>query len=522
MSRWWLGWLLLLAGCPSSSGAPGEPAPSATATPTPSLSAGAPPLSPCPALDRGITGETLRRHLDNLTQVAKQYGGDRSRASGGFDASVAYVMHELEAAGLAPRRDAFDVPASSVLGPGALAVTSPTRRAFLPGRRRLTAGEFTPLRGSPPGDVTAEIAAVGVSLGPGNRSASGCTLDAFGDGAKSRVAGKIALMQRGTCPFAEKVRNAETAGAVAALVFNQGDAPDRRGLLGGGLDGRGVDHGITIPALFVTAGVGEQLLAMLARSPVEVHLAADTAHRVDRVHNVVLDVPGERGGEVLIVGAHLDSVDEGPGMNDNASGVAAVLEIARQLGGCASRRGIRLAFWGAEEEGLLGSTAYVSSLTSEQIAAARGYINLDMLAAPNHAFMLTDGDGSQFAPAAPGTSGELEAFFRDDFATREEPLLEVRYVSRSDDKPFYDAGIGVVMLGAGYDGVKNAKEAALFGGSAGKRYDPCYHRACDDMKNVNLDALTVITHAVARAVHHFGVRGEGLTRAGRASRGGWP
>jgi Zn-dependent M28 family amino/carboxypeptidase len=504
---------LLLAACSTSRGE--ELA--ATSSSTTEVDAAAPdaaapePLKPCPNIEAEITREALKRHLENFLQVAKQHDGNRSRPSGGYRASVAYVLSELRDAGLEPTREGFAVPTFEVVGPGVLEMTRPTKRSFLPARNRLRTGEFTPLNGSPPGEVAAVVAAVGIELGLGNQSESGCAALDFGDEAgASRVAGKIALLQRGGCPFVEKVRNAQSAGAHAVLVFNQGDSARRRGLLDGSLDGRGPRHGINIPALFTTTPVAEQLLAAMKTAPVEVRLAADTSSHVDQVHNVILDIPGERKDEVLIFGAHLDSVERGPGMNDNASGAAALIAIARQLRGCKLQRSVRFAWWGAEEEGLLGSTAYVASLTTAQLEAARGYVNLDMLAAPNFAFMLTDGDGSKTGTAAPRTSGELEAFFQRDFAKQEQPLVEVPYAGRSDDKPFYEAGIGVVMLGAGYDGKKSAKQAAAFGGRAGQPFDPCYHKACDDMTNVNIDALETVVRSVARSVQHFGVDGRGL------------
>jgi Zn-dependent M28 family amino/carboxypeptidase len=473
-----------------------------------------PPPVPCPELGGLVDAAKLKRHLDNFMQIAKQHDGNRSREAGGYQASVAYVMHQLDEAGLSPKRSAFDVRSFEILGPGALVMTKPEKRAFLPGRNRLRTGDFTPVRGSPPGSVTAEVAAVEVDLGLGNRSESGCEAHHFDDGAGgSLVDGKIALLQRGRCPFVDKVRNAQTAGARAVVVFNQGDTAKRRGLLAGSLEGRGPDPGIVIPVVLTTTPVGEQLVAATGRGPVELHVATDTSSELVRLHNVIVDVPGKRDSEVLVVGGHLDGVPRGPGINDNASGSAALIELARPLAGCRPVRTLRFAWWGAEEEGLLGSTAWVNSLGEQQHATLLGYVNLDMIASPNHAFMLTDGDGSKTGSPAPSTAGELEAFLRRDFDGHDLPLLEVDYAGRSDDKPFYDAGIGTVMLGAGYDEEKTPAQAALFGGKVSQPFDPCYHRACDDLDNVDLDVLTVITAAVARAIQHFGVRGEGLDSA---------
>src|SRR5690606_12299741 len=128
----------------------------------------APELRVCLRIDERITEAGLKRQLDNLHQVAKQHDGNRSRESGGYAASVNYVIAELRDAGLSPRREGFGVAAFEQLGPGVLEVTQPQPRRFLPGRNRLRTGEFTPLSGSPPGEVTAEIAAVGIELGLGN------------------------------------------------------------------------------------------------------------------------------------------------------------------------------------------------------------------------------------------------------------------------------------------------------------------------------------------------------------------
>ncbi len=492
------------AGSPSSATtAPGGPTPTASTV----------ELHPCPKLDDGITKPSLRRHLEILHAVARRHGGNRSRESGGFEASVDYVLAELSRAGWVAELHKVWIPAFEVHGPGALVMTRPRKRAYLPARKSRADGEFTPVNGTPPGDVTAEVVAAGVALGRGNDSRSGCSLSDFDDGGgASIVAHKIALLQRGHCPFVDKVRNAQSAGARGVLIFNQGDTARRRGLIAGSLDARGPRHGVRIPALFTTTAVGEGLLMAMQRGPVELHIAADTAWRLESVHNVILDVPGV-SDDVLIVGAHLDSVAHGPGMNDNASGSATLLEVARQLKDCQLARGVRFAWWAAEEEGLVGSTAYVSSLSDAQLRTTRGYINLDMLAAPNFAFMLTDGDGSKTGVAGPAGSGGLEAFFRKDFASRSTSLLEVAYAGRSDDKPFLAAGVGVVMLGAGYDGTKTAEQVGLFGGTAGKPIDPCYHRACDDLQNLSLEALEVLARSVARAVQHFVVNGADIRGA---------
>lgn len=475
-------------------------------------SAQAPLPPPCPAVAERLSKATLEPHLAELLDIAKRHGGNRAHGTQGYDASVRYVVDVLAAAGLTARVESHDVPEFRLAGPGVLEVTRPLHRSFRAAGKG-AAGEYVTLAGSPSGDVTAELAAVAIELGRGNTSESGCAFGHFDDGAgKSLVAGKIALLQRGGCRFVDKLRNASAAGAVGALVFNQGDSVERLGLVAGGLDTSHPDTSVVIPAAFMTTAAALELLRLLDAGPVEVHLGADTAWHRERVDDVILDVPGARDDEVFMLGAHLDSVPEGPGINDNASGSVALLAIARELGGCSGARRLRFAWWGAEELGLLGSSAYLRALSDANTARVRGYVNLDMIAAPNHAYSLADGDGSKTGKRGPASSGELEAFFRQDFAAQKIPLLEGPFIQRSDDKPFYDAGIGVAMLSAGFDEIKTGPEVALFGGTAGARHDPCYHRPCDDLGNINFTALETITRSVARAVHHFAIEGRGLAR----------
>ena len=127
-----------------------------------------------------------------------------------------------------------------------------------------------------------------------------------------------------------------------------------------------------------------------------------------------------------MLGAHLDSVAAGPGINDNGSGTAALLEIAEQL----AKKRVRLtnqvafAFWGAEENGLVGSTYFVEHLSPAQKARVMANLNFDMLASPNFVRFVRDGDLSDtadpgegvFAPAARPGSAAIEAVFARYFA----------------------------------------------------------------------------------------------------------
>ena len=478
------------------------------------------PLAPaCGAFDGVVGREAMVAHLRRLEAIAEDHGGNRAALTEGYDASVAYVKQVLEAAHLKVTTQRFSMPVFRQLGPGTLEVVAPKRRVFRPAKsqRRVAASpgaEHTVLRSSPPGDVTAELVGIDLPLARGAPSTSGCEASDFLAAAEppgaSLVKGKIALMRRGGCPFGQKVRNAEAAGAVGALVVNEGGASaEKRGLIAGELADK-PDHGLHIPALFATNAVGVELARLLGEGPVELHLVADTEWRVGHVDNVLSEVPGRRRAEVLMFGAHLDSVEEGPGINDNGSGSAALLEIARPFGACTPERTLRFAWWGAEEPGLIGSDHYVAHLAADEKARIRGYVNLDMLASPNHVYELADGDGSRFGKRGPGSSAELEQFFHDDLAAAGVPFVEIAFHFRSDYRAFHRAGIGVAELDAGADDKKTPAQVARFGGVAGQILDPCYHKACDQLAHLDLDVLGTIAGSVARLAWHFGAAGEGL------------
>jgi Zn-dependent M28 family amino/carboxypeptidase len=206
-----------------------------------------------------------------------------------------------------------------------------------------------------------------------------------------------------------------------------------------------------------------------------------------------------------MVGAHLDSVQRGPGIQDNGSGSAAILEVALQLAKVKPRNKLRFAWWGAEESGLLGSTAYVDGLPESERVKIALYLNFDMVGSPNHVFGIYDGDDSDAEGAGPGPLGsaQIEKVFESFYQRRGLPFKGTDFSGRSDYGPFIEIGVPAGGLFTGAEGIKTAEEAALFGGTAGQQYDPCYHLACDTFANVNLTALDVNADAVAFATLQF-------------------
>jgi aminopeptidase S len=204
-----------------------------------------------------------------------------------------------------------------------------------------------------------------------------------------------------------------------------------------------------------------------------------------------------RGAEegVVMLGAHLDSVVAGPGINDNGSGVAALLVIAEQLHELpAPRRTVRFAFWGAEEGGPFGSAAYVDALDPDDRARIVAYLNFDMLASPNAVRFVYDEAG-----AAPGSQELTDRFVvaLEQAGLAWEPIdLE----GDSDHGPFIEAGIPTGGLFSGGIEPLTVSQAEVSGAVAGEPADACSHRACDTIDNVDVGTLEEMARVIARVL----------------------
>ena len=293
------------------------------------------------ALARAITPGHLKAHLEALEAVAERNKGTRAVGTPGYSESVAYVVRQLRAAGLRPRQKTFAFQYFRETKPTVFERVSPGLVRYARNR------DFLTMRYSGGGNVTAPVDSVGGSSGCADSDFSG-----FPHGA-------VALMRRGGCPFSQKAGAAQAVGASAALIANDG-LPGRTAPLSATLFGQGV----RIPVLVVSSNVGSELTRLAQVGTVRVHLDLSVETTRAKAANVIADLPGRTSG-VILLGGHLDSVANGPGINDNGSGTAAVLEIARQARRLHVRpkHGLRFAFWGAEELGLVGSRSYVQSLS---------------------------------------------------------------------------------------------------------------------------------------------------------------
>jgi len=463
-------------------------------------------------LTKAVTAEGVLDHLEALQAVADANGGNRASGLPGYKASVDYVVGQLREAGYTPQVQAFTFDYFEENSE--LIRVSPNPRTFVNGTDFL---RNTFDSGTPEGTATGPLVPVDLVLnpsGPANSSSSGCEAADFA----GFTAGSVALVQRGTCGFNVKVLNAQAAGASAVIVMNEGQ-PGRTGLV----NMIGDATGLTIPAVFTTYEAGSNLaLTPGATVTVKVDFVADER----TTYNVIAETRSGNDDNVVMAGAHLDSVQDGPGINDNGSGSAALLETAIQMAKVKSANTVRFAWWGAEESGLLGSEHYVGQLSEEEKNDIALYLNFDMVASPNSMFGVYDGDNSG-GTAAPGFipagSAQIEDVFERFYTQRGEPFQDSEFSGRSDYGPFIAVGIPAGGLFTGAEVPKTAAEAALYGGVAGAAFDPCYHQFCDNLRgdgqnaalyaqlredyelvgNINVDALDVNADAIATAVLTF-------------------
>jgi aminopeptidase Y len=447
-----------------------------------------PHKDPVRDLVKAVSGKNVTKHLQVLQAIAKVNTNTRVSGTRGFDLSRDYVAGRLRAAGYRVTVQPFEFLFEGYRTPPVLRRTSPDPKTYTYG----FFSDYVAMGDSPAGSVSGQTQAVDLVLPPGeaaNSSSSGCEASDF-DGF---VAGRIALMQRGTCNFRVKVDNAMAAGASGAIVFNEGQEGrteiDLNPVLGG--------PGVTIPSFFTSFAVGAELAATAGTS---VTMNWDPISETRTTYNVIAETKKGDPNNVVMAGAHLDSVQEGPGINDNGSGSAGILEVALQFAKTKPKNKVRFAFWGAEEFGLLGSQHYVDALTPEEREKITLYLNFDMIGSPNYTFGIYDGDGDAFGTAGPEGSAQIEEDFEKFYTGRRLPFTATAFTGRSDYGAFIAAGIPAGGLFTGAEVLKTEEEAAIFGGTAGIPLDPCYHSACDTIKNISAKALDVNADAIATLV----------------------
>ncbi|KAK7961746.1 uncharacterized protein PG986_002571 [Apiospora aurea] len=316
------------------------------------------------------------------------------------------------------------------------------------------------------------------------------------------LAGNIALVLRGSCDFSKKAFLAKSAGAAAAIVYN--NVP---GSVAGTL---GSPSESNAPIVGISQEEGEAIRAAL---PLVMDLSVESIVENRTNYNVVAETKQGDKDNVLVLGGHSDSVYEGPGINDDGSGSVGIWAVALALTGFRVKNAVRFAFWGAEEFGKLGSYYYVKQLnqTAEaEIAKIRAYLNFDMIASPNYVYGIYDGDGSAFNFSGPAGSDVLERDFEDFFKANGLPSVPSVFSGRSDYAGFIENGIPSGGLFTGAEVLKTAEEALLFGGEAGAPLDANYHQAGDTVANLDHGAFLTNTRAIANSVAKYAISWAGL------------
>ncbi len=427
------------------------------------------------SLHSKVTTDAMMAHLTKLQDIANADNGTRAVGTPGYEASVDYVVDTL-------RHSGFDVQTPEF-----------SARVFHGDKPEMTVGgrpvearalEFS--LGTPPEGVSGPLVAVAAG------ESSGCSGNDYGT---LSVRGAVVLVDRGTCPFAQKEEAAAKHGAVAMIVADNVDEQQMGGTLG-------PDTEVKIPVVSVTRSVGVQLRGQ--PGPTTIKLKASVQNF--KARNVIAQTKTGSSTDVVMAGAHLDSVPEGPGINDDGSGVAAILETAVQLGSSPPvRNAVRFGFWGAEELGLIGSRNYVESLDLAGLKDIALYLNFDMLASPNPGYFTYDGDQSLPAdargrPVVPEGSGGIERTFIAYLKSAGKTAQDTSFDGRSDYDGFTLAGVPAGGLFSGAEGKMSADQAKLWGGTADQPFDPNYHQKTDTLDHIDRTSLGINGGGVAYAV----------------------
>jgi Zn-dependent M28 family amino/carboxypeptidase len=490
--------LTLVVGCTSPRPPTLPPAPTSTAslTPTPTpTQAPTPGLTPTPTVEPtrtaspqpppattggdprpplGAPADEIGAHLDALSHIARSNAGIRAAGTPGYDGSVDYVADQLQRMFYDARRVPFEFTFFDEAEPVKLVVgdqqwSGPEwLHAMLYSASGDAAGALQPVR----------LTEDGVSIDTG-----GCDPGDWSD----FVAGHIALLANGPCYRRDQVLLAQDAGAIAVIaLYPHWEANQtRRPTL---LD----PDGITIPAIVAGSEPSSALLAAAAAGG-SAQVTSEVTMTPKTIDNVIAQLGPPDSDTVVMLGGHLDSVLDGPGINDNGSGVATLLWIAHELLIHGPAVSVRIGFWGAEEFGDLGSAAYVSDLNQDELARIKAYINLDMVGSPNPVRYVYD-DAS-----APAGSDQLTQALLDALAAAGKPGSPVDLGAGSDHYNFELAGIPSSGVFSGLAPLTES-DVALFGGELGSPADACYHLGCDDRANVSIDSAVTLGSAVVKVV----------------------
>lgn len=316
----------------------------------------------------------------------------------------------------------------------------------------------------------------------------GCNISDYPE----NLIGNIALIKRGSCSFGDKAILAAAKGAVASIIFNNEDGSIRGTL---GVPPKGVK---VSPCVGIDLKEGEYYSELIKSGNVlNATVLVDSFVGPITTVNIIAETKFGDADNIVMLGAHSDSVTAGPGINDDGSGTISLLEVATQLSKFKVQNKVRFAWWAAEEEGLLGSNYYAENLTPEENLQVRLFMDYDMMASPNYEYEVYDANNID----NPKGSEELKNLYIDYYTSHGLNYTLIPFDGRSDYVGFIEHGIpgGGIATGAEKNNAEN-----------GEVLDRCYHQLCDDLTNVAWDAFLVNTKLIAHSVGTYAESLEGF------------
>jgi hypothetical protein len=467
-------------------------------------------LLPC------ITETDLTNHMKAFEDIAiANPGPDHhpSRNSGepGYWKSVQYVAGLMTDAGYDVTIQPYTFLYYAYTSVPTMSEASPTARTFVL-NTDWTAGQST---GTATAETIQPAGGIIIPPTPAPSSSSGCTSADF----NGFVAGNIALIQRGSCNFGVKIQNAETAGASAVIIFNEGQ-PGRTDVMGISIiDAAGNPFVPTIPVAFTTFDIGKGLYDdyQAGHAPV-MSLNIEAIVDPERPDwNVIADSKGGDKNHVVVVDAHLDAI-YGEGMLDNASGSATILDIAQLMKNVNPVNKLRFIWFGGEELGLLGSQYYVNNLSSNELSHIGYDLDADVTATPNYTIGVLDPAGPDLfsntvSSTFPNRVYKASTIARDagiEYFTSIGKNHELFSPVGTDAITFNNVGIPASGVLTGQDCCKTQEEVDLFGGHTGNfegnvpSFDGgCVDNAflwCDNLNNNDFKVMTFMSRGFANMV----------------------
>lgn len=433
-----------------------------------------PPSDPARDLAGKVTADAIFVHLEALAGIAAANRGSRSVGTPGYEATVDHVAGVL-------RDNGFDVstPEFEWLNMG-----DPGKPTLRVAGRTFPVTQASPLAGTPRGGVS------GVSLRP--RKPSGCAAGDYGD-----VRGALAIVDDAGCSVVAKQNAAAANGAVGLLVVSAGGTK--------GLFEPGYYQKLTLPVAVIDRAAD----AALRRTTAPVRLILDGQAEVARSRNILAQTTTGDTAHVVMAGANLDSAPRSPGINNNGTGVAALLAIADALGSApASANAVRFAFWGSENLG--AAEKYVNGLDAGQLEDIAAYLDADALGSQNAGYFTLDGDQSAQPNRAPEGSAGIERTLAGYLNLAGVRPADLPLDDSADYGAFLAAGIPIGGVSTGTTQRKTEVQARLWGGRAGAAFDPNAGTPRDGIENVDHRALSITGPAMAFAVGTYAQSIEGV------------